>query len=431
MATTPFSVCKEFCAGAGGTGSNIIVDTELNENSTNPISNKAVTTKINGVESQAIVNEQSISDIMDGKVSIPAHYDANGNVIHTTYATKEELANVGGGNSNITIDTDVDTFSSNPIANFAITRYADSLNAKIISGEEMVGRAQCDAEGNDIAETYATKENLEQEKFIRCNYENIDNIITAGKYIVSVPDEKLPFRGDAFLFVSNVIANNKQFHQILIGADGTITKRSGNISVSLDGVTKTIWSEWQTYATKEALKDGSFVVGEAEVAQRAYNDINGNLIEVNKLATKEDLKSIGSGGNGTGSHISSELIEKLENLPNIKYVQSDDFDNPMDLIELDSGIYVLDGFFKHYKGASAIEYSGALAMVGKDSDTTSYITIVSHDSAQKIEIDNTGGALKFYQTATDVNNRIDSKIGDIETSLENIITKYGLGGETV
>ena len=116
--------------------------------------------------------------------------------ISKTYATKEELANTGGGNSNITIDTDVDTFSSNPIANYAITRYVDSLISKIISGETTVGRSQNDFNGNNIVETYATK---------------------------------------------------------------------------------------------EALANGSFVVAEANVAQKAYNDFNGDLIEVKNLATKEEL----------------------------------------------------------------------------------------------------------------------------------------------
>lgn len=68
--------------------------------------------------------------------------------IEETYIAKQE------------VDTEVDTFSNNPIANYAITRYVEALNTQIISGETTVGRALQDLNGNDITLTYATKESV-------------------------------------------------------------------------------------------------------------------------------------------------------------------------------------------------------------------------------------------------------------------------------
>ena len=73
------------------------------------------------------------------------NYEALEKRIKETYVAKQE------------VDTEVDSFSNNPIANSAITRYVGALNAKIISGETTVGRALQDLNGNDITLTYATK----------------------------------------------------------------------------------------------------------------------------------------------------------------------------------------------------------------------------------------------------------------------------------
>ena len=255
-----------------------------------------------------------------------------------------------------------------------IAQWEERIFGEVGDAVENINTAKTEAlkEINDVLEegkeTFATKEELNQEKFIRCDYEDIDSIITAGKYIVSVPDEKLPVRGDAYLFVSDVCANNKQFHQILIGANGTITKRSGNISVSLDGVTKTIWSEWQTYATKE------------EIANTGGGDISvGNNIAIWKSNTAYEVGDVvlilnpflGATIIGTCklSHTSSHLSNLMENI-----------DSYWDYEEINAN-----------KASSAMyDDEGRLIR-------TTYAT--------------------------------KKEIGDIETSLENIIAKYGLGGD--
>lgn len=89
--------------------------------------------------------------------------DLNGEILsrHMNSSEWTEWKPISNGGASITVDKETDTFSENPIANFAITRYVDLLNAKIIGGEEIVGRAQCDAEGNDIVNTYVTLQALQ------------------------------------------------------------------------------------------------------------------------------------------------------------------------------------------------------------------------------------------------------------------------------
>lgn len=111
---------------------------------------------------------------------------------------------------------------------------------------------------------------------------------------------------------------------------------------------------------KEELENASFVVAEAYVAQRACNDFNGDLIEVNKLATKEEINTI------------------VEEIPKL----TEGFEKTVNKTNI-----MIDGEFAD--------------------DNFCYPSVK---------------AVKDYVT---------TQIGDIETSLENIINKYGLGGEAL
>lgn len=70
------------------------------------------------------------------------------------------------------------------------------------------------------------------------------------------------------------------------------------------------WVATDTYATKEALTNGSLAVAEAYVAQKAYNDINGDLIEISKLATKEELNT--KLGQGFANYVEQTFATKEE-----------------------------------------------------------------------------------------------------------------------
>ena len=191
-----------------GGGSDITVDAELSDASTNPVQNKVVKAAL---DNRAVLDDVNtftapnrFNDIYmeDGISSLKWHNgspnfvvasitskkytgeaatakkatkDGDGNIITTTYATKTELNSCvksvnntkpdASGNvsitvgSDITVDTTLSSSSTNAIANKAVY---DALSDKL-GKTETAAAAIKDGAGNTISTTYATKADMEVE----------------------------------------------------------------------------------------------------------------------------------------------------------------------------------------------------------------------------------------------------------------------------
>lgn len=134
-------------SGGGTGGTNITVDSTLSSTSTNPVQNKVIYAALN-------------NKLDKNGTATYAVRDSSGNIISSTYAKKTDLSSyvksinnvkpdstgnvnisTGGGGSNITVDTTLDSTSSNAIANKAVYAALDSY-------------------GNVIVNTYARKSDL-------------------------------------------------------------------------------------------------------------------------------------------------------------------------------------------------------------------------------------------------------------------------------
>ena len=149
----------------GGTGGNITVDSALSSTSTNPVQNKVLYAALNNKLDK------------NGTATYAAR-DSSGNIISSTYAKKTDLSSyvksinnvkpdsagnvnisVTGGGSNITVDSTLDSTSSNAIANKAV--YAALENKLDKTGTAAAAtKATQDSYGNVIVNTYARKSDL-------------------------------------------------------------------------------------------------------------------------------------------------------------------------------------------------------------------------------------------------------------------------------
>ena len=151
--------------GNGGTGGNITVDSALSSTSTNPVQNKVLYAALNNKLDK------------NGTATYAAR-DSSGNIISSTYARKTELSSyvksinnvkpdsagnvnisTGGGESNITVDTTLDSTSSNAIANKAVYAALDNKLDKTGTAAAATKATQ-DNYGNVIVNTYARKSDL-------------------------------------------------------------------------------------------------------------------------------------------------------------------------------------------------------------------------------------------------------------------------------
>ena len=152
-------------SGGGTGGTNITVDSTLSSTSTNPVQNKVIYAALN-------------NKLDKNGTATYAVRDSSGNIISSTYAKKTDLSSyvksinnvkpdsagnvnisTGGGGSNITVDTTLDSTSSNAIANKAV--YA-ALNNKLdkTGTAAAATKATQDSYGNVIVTTYARKSDL-------------------------------------------------------------------------------------------------------------------------------------------------------------------------------------------------------------------------------------------------------------------------------
>lgn len=151
--------------GGGIGGTNITVDSTLSSTSTNPVQNKVIYAALNNKLDK------------NGTATYAAR-DSSGNIISSTYAKKTDLSSYvksinnvkpdsagnvnissSGGGSNITVDSTLDSTSSNAIANKAV--YAALENKLDKTGTAAAAtKATQDSYGNVIVNTYARKSDL-------------------------------------------------------------------------------------------------------------------------------------------------------------------------------------------------------------------------------------------------------------------------------
>lgn len=253
----------------GGTGGNITVDSALSSTSTNPVQNKVLYAALNNKLDK------------NGTATYAAR-DSSGNIISSTYARKTELSSyvksinnvkpdsagnvnisTGGGGSNITVDTTLDSTSSNAIANKAV--YAALNNKLDKNGTAMY--ASRDSSGNVFGSTYATKTELS-----KC-VKSINNL---------TPDSS----GNV-----NISTN---------GGGTNIT-----VDTALSGTSNNAISNKAVY---EALSSKLDKTGTAAAATKATQDGAGNVIATTYIKTVNNLKPDASGNvnvNSSSSGVST------------------------------------------------------------------------------------------------------------------------------
>lgn len=183
------------------------VDAELSATSTNPVQNKVINSALSGKLSTT-------------GTAAKATADASGNVITSTYATKTELTSGLANKANaadlaevatsgsyndltdkpsipaaITVDSALSSSSTNPVQNKVI----NSALAGKLSTSGTAAKATADANGNNIADTYATKAQIAG---LDSSSSGTGAVVTAvsqadGKVSVTKGNVKIPVGGES------------------------------------------------------------------------------------------------------------------------------------------------------------------------------------------------------------------------------------------
>ncbi|WP_277250167.1 hypothetical protein [Phascolarctobacterium succinatutens] len=332
--------------GGGGTGgTNITVDSTLSSTSTNPVQNKVLYAALNNKLDK------------NGTATYAAR-DSSGNIISSTYAKKTDLSSyvksinnvkpdsagnvnisTGGGGSNITVDTTLDSTSSNAIANKAV--YA-ALNNKLdkTGTAAAATKATQDSYGNVIVTTYARKSDLSGYVKMINNQEpdangNI-NISTGGggsgsnitvdttlsstsnnpianKAVYTALNNKLEKNGTAMYasrdssgnVFGSTYATKTELSKCVKSINNLTPDSSGNVNISTNGggtnitvdttLSATSTNAIQNKAVYAALNGKLDKTGTAAAATKATQDGAGNVIATTYIKTVNNLKPDASG----------------------------------------------------------------------------------------------------------------------------------------
>lgn len=164
---------------------------------------------------------QTIIDV-DGKICCRHLYsDAS------TGMQWSEWQDIGGNSGSIVVDTELDAFSDNPIANSTITRFVETqLPSKtdvdaFADGDRIAKKAECDKNGNQIDTTYATNKNVGE------LVENISKVLEDTERTINkmylIPDET---EHDYVWYPSNGAVREY------------VTAQIGDVETSLDNIIK-------------------------------------------------------------------------------------------------------------------------------------------------------------------------------------------------
>lgn len=332
--------------GGGGTGgTNITVDSTLSSTSTNPVQNKVLYAALNNKLDK------------NGTATYAAR-DSSGNIISSTYAKKTDLSSyvksinnvkpdsagnvnisTGGGGSNITVDTTLDSTSSNAIANKAV--YA-ALNNKLdkTGTAAAATKATQDSYGNVIVTTYARKSDLSgyvktinnQEPDANGNINistggggsgsniTVDTTLSstsnnpiANKAVYTALNNKLEKNGTAMYasrdssgnVFGSTYATKTELSKCVKSINNLTPDSSGNVNISTNGggtnitvdttLSATSTNAIQNKAVYAALNGKLDKTGTAAAATKATQDGAGNVITTTYIKTVNNLKPDASG----------------------------------------------------------------------------------------------------------------------------------------
>ena len=332
-------------SGGGTGGTNITVDSTLSSTSTNPVQNKVIYAALN-------------NKLDKNGTATYAVRDSSGNIISSTYAKKTDLSSyvksinnvkpdsagnvnisTGGGGSNITVDTTLDSTSSNAIANKAV--YA-ALNNKLdkTGTAAAATKATQDSYGNVIVNTYARKSDLSSYVKTINNQEpdangNI-NISTGGggsgsnitvdttlsstsnnpianKAVYTALNNKLEKNGTAMYasrdssgnVFGSTYATKTELSKCVKSINNLTPDSSGNVNISTNGggtnitvdttLSATSTNAIQNKAVYAALNGKLDKTGTAAAATKATQDGAGNVIATTYIKTVNNLKPDASG----------------------------------------------------------------------------------------------------------------------------------------
>ena len=345
--------------GGGGTGgTNITVDSTLSSTSTNPVQNKVLYAALNNKLDK------------NGTATYAAR-DSSGNIISSTYAKKTDLnsyvksinnvkpdsagnvnISTGGGGSNITVDTTLDSTSSNAIANKAVYAALDNKLDKTGTAAAATKATQ-DNYGNVIVNTYARKSDLSgyvktinnQEPDTNGNINistggggtgtniTVDSTLSststnpiANKAVYAALNNKLDKNGTAMYasrdssgnVFGSTYATKTELSKCVKSINNLTPDSSGNVNIStngggtnitvdtaLSGTSNNAISNKAVYAALSGKLDKT---GTAVAANKATQDGAGNVIATTYIKTVNNLKPDASGNvnvNSSSSGVST------------------------------------------------------------------------------------------------------------------------------
>lgn len=332
-------------SGGGTGGTNITVDSTLSSTSTNPVQNKVIYAALN-------------NKLDKNGTATYAVRDSSGNIISSTYAKKTDLSSyvksinnvkpdsagnvnisTGGGGSNITVDTTLDSTSSNAIANKAV--YA-ALNNKLdkTGTAAAATKATQDSYGNVIVTTYARKSDLSgyvktinnQEPDANGNINistggggsgsniTVDTTLSstsnnpiANKAVYAALNNKLDKTGTAMYasrdssgnVFGSTYATKTELSKCVKSINNLTPDGSGNVNISTSGggtnitvdttLSSTSTNAIQNKAVYAALSGKLDKTGTAAAATKATQDGAGNVIATTYIKTVNNLKPDASG----------------------------------------------------------------------------------------------------------------------------------------
>lgn len=345
-------------SGGGTGGTNITVDSTLSSTSTNPVQNKVIYAALN-------------NKLDKNGTATYAMRDSSGNIISSTYAKKTDLSSyvksinnvkpdsagnvnisTGGGGSNITVDTTLDSTSSNAIANKAV--YA-ALNNKLdkTGTAAAATKATQDSYGNVIVNTYARKSDLSgyvktinnQEPDANGNINistggagtgpniTVDSTLSstsnnpiANKAVYAALNNKLDKNGTAMYasrdssgnVFGSTYATKTELSKCVKSINNLTPDSSGNVNISTSGggtnitvdttLSATSTNAIQNKAVYAALNGKLDKTGTAAAATKATQDGAGNVIATTYIKTVNNLKPDASGNvnvNSSSSGVST------------------------------------------------------------------------------------------------------------------------------
>lgn len=332
-------------SGGGTGGTNITVDSTLSSTSTNPVQNKVIYAALN-------------NKLDKNGTATYAVRDSSGNIISSTYAKKTDLSSyvksinnvkpdsagnvnisTGGGGSNITVDTTLDSTSSNAIANKAV--YA-ALNNKLdkTGTAAAATKATQDSYGNVIVNTYARKSDLssyvktinnqepdangninistggggsESNITVDTTLSSTSNNPIANKAVYTALNNKLEKNGTAMYasrdssgnVFGSTYATKTELSKCVKSINNLTPDSSGNVNISTNGggtnitvdttLSATSTNAIQNKAVYAALNGKLDKTGTAAAATKATQDGAGNVIATTYIKTVNNLKPDASG----------------------------------------------------------------------------------------------------------------------------------------